>query len=432
MCCLGTRFALEVDFANMLRSNALGRVNYDCVNAFDNSTCVHFYQTNKQKKNIMWSHSNASHSWEKCITAAAGHECVRVRQFVHHTDEAPTVEIDAIVVTADAIYVVEVKSWAGYVVCDRDGHWIECLSPCGDHVDHGIALNEVKSKARLLANFLTRARVHQPPESVIGCLVLTHPDCCVAPATLRQHRQHVMTLKTFTDMVKPTARERLYWLLPYCEKTMERQRVLLALEQLPTFDTLVLHDGTIRHGRVEQFSVPNGTRAVAIPRAELVVAYVREKETGAFNMMLNLLGMGTHARTINLWFVPGKQPPHELSSLSLSEEATAQERRGMEACLAAHRVTAGSLCLQLTLPEKGAGPGRATRVYNAHFASCDGGTYVVDLRDMRHVDLSSARTGPRRETSVVFLFRVAGLLICSLFLRFFLSFVDSRRQNVGF
>lgn len=186
-------------------------------------------------------------------------------------------EIDMIVVNQHAVYVVEVKNWIGDVYEDG-GNWIQCpphpMDPrrTGNPRGYGDILGDLQQKARSLVRFMCNHHIvqqrglHVPMGCVVPALVFTHAHAVLDADTQRRF-PHAMTAAQFLELVgvKNACADWTFWAFPWAvpsnQLTYTQQLgVLEIIDDLPTWDTITLHNGTVRTGDVVRFVVPEASR----------------------------------------------------------------------------------------------------------------------------------------------------------------------------
>jgi hypothetical protein len=189
-------------------------------------------------------------------------------------------EVDVILV-ADALYVVEVKNWAGDI-WRNGGRWFQ--KPPRENaqaLEFGDLLEEIEFKSNALVQFLAHEHgIAMPPNSVLPCLVFTRAGCRLDPATVGC-LPNVFTLDAFAQMVGPAAAAS--WLNPMAYfptpfgtlARVQRAAINKAMDCIRTWDTIVLHNGEQITGDIMRLVLPEyqpADRALAGGPGSLVLA----------------------------------------------------------------------------------------------------------------------------------------------------------------
>lgn len=224
---------------------------------------------------------------------------LRKRVFVAEVNHNREIDVVAI---ADKVLVIEVKNWSGSVW--RNGfRWYQ-LPPRSDRpLEFEDIFAESKYKTESLRRHLENDhKIHLPQEQadLVSCVIFTHPNVKLDPNSVA-NLPHVYTLETFRRYVNETyapitraglagatshiAKSCVRWawsLVPVLgtKKPEEhildrstRDRIHLALDTVRTWDTIVLHNGTLIHGDVMGVECPSA--AAAYPRHHLLDIQLR-------------------------------------------------------------------------------------------------------------------------------------------------------------
>lgn len=246
-------------------------------------------QSQRQENNDAAIRFNAAISAEDRLAThvrtVLGYDGIRMRVRLERNKEEDKnpgrAEVDMILVNQNNIYIVEVKNWFGdvYTSGPNDDHWCQCLphpvNPRlhGEIKDHGDVLGDLKLKTRAFIEQLVNksglaaARdLRIPLGAVVPLLVFTHEKVRLDPRTQKRH-PHAMTMAEFSQVVgmKDTCWDWCSWACPVTvpsnQMTFSQQMTVLeVIDQLPTWDIITLHNGTVRTGDVIEFVIPEASR----------------------------------------------------------------------------------------------------------------------------------------------------------------------------
>ena len=262
-------------------------------------------QSRREERDVQARRFNEATAAEEKLAEIVKTECgfdgirmrVRAPRYRREDDTAGRGEIDMILVTNKAIYVIEIKDFFGqvYTAQPQNGNqegedWIQCARPPGSQkkifVNHGDILNGIRLKAKAVADYLAKTpipsnedndysnqdafpgepqkvrRLDILPGTVYPCLVFVNPHCVVDPQVLAAH-QFVFTTNSFKQFIgqKSVAKDWLHWLAPVTvpsnQYTYNQQLGALAIiDTLPTWDTITFHNGSVRTGDILSFHFP--------------------------------------------------------------------------------------------------------------------------------------------------------------------------------
>lgn len=313
-------------------------------------------QTRREERDAQARRFNEATAAETRLADVVRNECgyegirmrVRVPRYRREDDTGGRGEVDMILVNENGIYVIEIKDFVGqvYTSGNANGEWKEWVQYArrensGEkiYIKHGDLLGGITLKAKAVADYLMRVpipnaadafsdrhhlpderhRLDLPPGVVIPCLVFVNPNCVVDPQTLARH-QFVFTTDSFKKFVG--ARSALYdwgaWLAPIlvpANKLTYNQQLgaLSIVDTLPTWDTIIFHNGSVRTGDVQQICFPESK-----VKSNPVVPFLDRKNVANISMtwpstrFVGLLWtLATHSDlpTAYVYLKPGTQVP---------------------------------------------------------------------------------------------------------------------------
>jgi|GEM_PF-5448740 hypothetical protein len=160
-------------------------------------------------------------------------------------------EIDLLVVTEEAVLVLEVKHWSGRLRCKR-GQWEQERNGERKPLQDPLILNQEKRQA--IDQWLATRGIKVPSQLWFAGLVLTHPH--VRLETDLSNHPHVWLLSQVrSEIMKLCAPPKRVWWHLRSKGSVPVQDLVEALDLLPTWDRLRLHGGRVVRGDLEAFVI---------------------------------------------------------------------------------------------------------------------------------------------------------------------------------
>lgn len=194
----------------------------------------------------------------------ADHVHLRKRIFIQESNRSR--EIDVIAV-CQALYVVEVKNWAGKVWRNEANRWFQ-LPPVGGAraLEYNDVLEECAFKARGLVRYLQKHGVDVPPGSVRPVVVFASDKVQLDPANLGKDPS-VFTKSQFREIVEQRSaiHDTLTTVAPWffagaTEITPPlRKRINALLQVAKTWDVVIMHNGERQQGDLRWIKLPEYT-----------------------------------------------------------------------------------------------------------------------------------------------------------------------------
>ena len=199
------------------------------------------------------------------VLTRAGCSDVHLRKRIYVMQDGHHREIDVVAVT-DRILTIEVKNWAGSIWRSADNRWFQLPPNQPRALEFGDIYEEAQYKANGLRRHLENDHKIKIPEgAVVSVIVFTNKCCKLDPNTVA-NMKGVFTLQSFAEYAKNTCSQSWgQWVkswVPYWGHQGElsyeiRSKVGAALSKVKTWDTVVLHNGTVIHGDVKAVDAPN-------------------------------------------------------------------------------------------------------------------------------------------------------------------------------
>jgi hypothetical protein len=173
-------------------------------------------------------------------------------------------EIDTLLVSPFGIVGIEVKNWGGRLDIGDDGVWQQ-VSSRGVLKQHTDPLVLIREKMQAVARYLEARDVPLPEELFSSLVVLVNPRLRIGSgiAQLGDVVHFGDLKKTLSPMVNPNGvgmLAKLGMFLGLLPKTAPRitngANVIDALDELPTWDRVLLHGGRVLKGDVARPGVP--------------------------------------------------------------------------------------------------------------------------------------------------------------------------------
>jgi hypothetical protein len=256
---------------------------------------------------------------------------LRKRVFVAEANHNREIDVIAI---ADKVLVIEVKNWSGSVW--RNGfRWYQLPPRSSQPLEFEDIFSESKYKTESLRRHLENDhKIHLPQEQedLVSCVVFTHPNVKLDPDTVA-NLPYVFNMNTFRAYVQtnysPLSRAGLSVAATHVLKSCTRwawslvpvlgaskpqdhlldgdtkERIHMALDSVRTWDTVVLHNGTLIHGDVMGVECPSA--ACAYLRHHLVGIVLRWSDPSLLGLVGSLWN-GT-AGTVELLLSEAKKKP---------------------------------------------------------------------------------------------------------------------------
>ncbi|WP_176736606.1 nuclease-related domain-containing protein [Oligoflexus tunisiensis] len=179
-------------------------------------------------------------------------------------------EIDLLLVSERGLLAIEVKHWGGRLSRQK-GKWLQERGPEKKTLTDPVPLNA--EKVASLQRWLIARKIVLPPQSIHSVVLLTNPQVNVSPE-LKECVELVDTaaFEAFALARCGQARRGFWQKKP--EAPFDFAALVRELEQLPTWDRLVLHGGQVVPGDLEYMAVPE-VKASALQRKYLCHARVR-------------------------------------------------------------------------------------------------------------------------------------------------------------
>jgi hypothetical protein len=239
-------------------------------------------------------------------------------------------EIDVVAV-ADKVLVIEVKNWSGSVW--RNGfRWFQLPPKSTRPLEFEDIFAESKYKTEALRRHLEndhKISLPREQEDLVSCLIFTHPRVKLDPNSVG-NLPHVYSLEGFRQYVNANyaplsragvvgasahiAKTWVHWAYSLVrpqrpeEHTLDgttKGQICSALGTVRTWDTVVLHNGTLIHGDVMCVECPSA--AAAYPRHHLVDIQLRWSAPSVLGLATSLWN-GT-AGTVVLVLSEAKRKP---------------------------------------------------------------------------------------------------------------------------
>lgn len=193
-----------------------------------------------------------------------GHTHVFTRRRVYVESQSRNREIDVILICGKGIYVIEVKNWTGQVW--RHGiKWFQLANKGGRALEFEDLMDECSFKAKALAAFLRKKHkslAKLKDSDVHSILVFTNPNVRLDPVSVVSMGNvfTVETLKTHIGAAESWLASTLtYYVSAFAPAIPDEAQKAAseALDKMKTWDTVVLHNGTMIHGDVLGLEAPS-------------------------------------------------------------------------------------------------------------------------------------------------------------------------------
>jgi hypothetical protein len=224
------------------------------------------------------------------VLTRAGCREVHMRKRIYVMQDGHHREIDVVALT-DRILAVEVKNWAGSIWRSADNRWFQLPPRQERALEFGDIFEEVEHKANGLRRHLENDhKIKLPDQAVMPVIVFTNRSAKLDPRTVA-NMKGVFTLEFFEAYAKSVCAQTWgQWIMsfvPYWGHAGDmlpevKARVAKALATMKTWDTLVLHNGTVIHGDVKAVDAPNAH--LAYERHHLIGLTVSWASSGVWGL----------------------------------------------------------------------------------------------------------------------------------------------------
>ena len=238
------------------------------------------------------------------VLTRAGCREVHMRKRIYVMQDGHHREIDVVAIT-DRILAVEVKNWSGSIWRSMDNRWFQLPPRQERALEFGDLYEEALHKANGLRKHLENDhKIKLPDHAVVPVIVFTNKSARLDPNSVK-NMKGVFTMDTFQTYANAAcAQTWSQWLLsfvPYWGHTGEmsrevRAKVAEALSTMKTWDTIVLHNGTVVHGDVKAVEAPNAF--LAYERRHLIGLAVTWTSSGVWGLLT--AAMAGSAGTVRL------------------------------------------------------------------------------------------------------------------------------------
>ncbi len=172
-------------------------------------------------------------------------------------------ELDFVLLTKKALIAIEVKYWSGQVTVTKEGSWLQSSRDKVLLHDDAIALNQDKLNA--LNNYMIHNGIILDTKKCLNWVVWVN-DITLDPKIAR-HPSSVLreNIEQKLEAILPRdhlLKKSLRSIIPASkDKHFPFEDMAEQLDQLPTWDSVVLKDGSVLKGDIEAFSVKLGSGA---------------------------------------------------------------------------------------------------------------------------------------------------------------------------